>query len=540
MSKKSIIIVAICFAIVIIALIVGYVLYLTTDLFKSNSEIFQKHFVQNINVINSITDFSKEQDYINTLTQKNYKDNTNIKVSYKNSQERVEEFNIASDGITNNESNNTYKKIDVKYGEDYNIINAEYLRENQMYGLLFPTIVKQFASIDANYLDLVLSKVNINKSEIEKYNITELWNLIQNNKENVEKICIEFAQEINEAQYSKQKESAITLSNEEQVTTTNYILKLSSEQTRKLLFNILRELNKQEVIDEFNQKKVEFSETYINIYVINDKTARMTFEAMSRQLRIDFYDNELNVKYTDLSSEEMKTIDIDIKNEDGKKYIQYEDLYNNKVKVELGVSQEENTDVANVQVSIQNDYIPQLDISLNQKMQISDNTIEVAKKFESEPNVILSKLNVTGINTALDSLLQIIDTKIRAVNNDINSEIINIWLQQNKKLETGYQGQKEKEKNNFNNQFKAYKGTEVDKKLLYNMLDVVSRNILKYEKVSEDKIIIYIKQGKANKEMTQEIKEIIDKDNEKFDINFQYDSEGRINAIIMEKSKKEN
>lgn len=533
MSKKLIIIVAIFFAIIITALTVGYILYLTTDLFKSNSEIFQRHFAQSLNTINSITDFSSEQNYINTLTRKNYTDNTKIIVNYQNSQGITETFNITTDGIKNAESKNTYRKINVKFGDSYDVLNAEYLREDQMYGIHFSEIVKQFASIDASNLDLVLKKININKADIEKYNIQDNWNLFLNKRNDLEKVCIDFATEISKMQYTKQKESTITLSNGEQINTTELNLKLTGEQVKKLLFNIFREIEKQDLIDDLNKSKTEFKEASISLNVIKDKTFRMLIDYDKIQLRIDFYDNELNIKYTELDTEEVKTYTVNLKNQDEKKFIDYEDSYSNKIKLELG----EGENTANIQASIQNNNIKQLDFSIDQKLEISESSIEITKKFETEPNVLLSKLNVNGINGALDSLLKLIDKKIRQKNNDINSEILQIWLNQNNALETGFQGQKEREKNSFNNQFKSYEGIGVEKNLIYNMLDAVSRNIIKYEKVSDEKIIIYVKPEEANKEMTQEIKELIEKDYNKFDIKFQYNSKGRINAIIMEKSK---
>ena len=70
MNKKSIIIVGTIFAIIIITLIVYLVLTLTTDLFKPTSELFQRYLKESVENINQISELSKEQEYLNTLTQK--------------------------------------------------------------------------------------------------------------------------------------------------------------------------------------------------------------------------------------------------------------------------------------------------------------------------------------------------------------------------------------------------------------------------------------------------------------------------------------
>ena len=50
-------------------------------------------------------------------------------------------------------------------------------------------------------------------------------------------------------------------------------------------------------------------------------------------------------------------------------------------------------------------------------------------------------------------------------NNQVNSELINIWNQKKKKMESEYQSIKEKLKNEFNNRFLAYRGQNVKKEI---------------------------------------------------------------------------
>ena len=146
----------------------------------------------------------------------------------------------------------------------------------------------------------------------------------------------------------------------------------------------------------------------------------------------------------------------------------------------------------------------------------------------------------TSLNSALNALLTRIDSKLVSVNNQIYSEVINKWLEQNKKLENIYQGNKESEKQQFNNLFMGYKGENVDKNILYNLLDLVSRNILKYEVRGDEAVRIYIEQGRSNIQMTNEIKKIVEKSDKNFKVDFQYNAEGKLNMIIIEKIKDES
>ena len=539
MKKNTIVILIICLIMLLVVLLAGCILYLKTDLFKSNSQMFQKYFAQDVSFINDITNLSVEQQYIDALSQKNYRDNMNVKVSYKNSQGKIEVFNIASEGITNNEIKNLYRQINVKYGDDYNIMNAEFLQENQTYGILFSDVVRQFVSANITDVYEFLEKINIDVTDLKKNDIEEIRDLIVNKKDVLENICIDFAKQIDDEQYTKNKEEVITLSNGQSQNTIVYGLTLSSEQTKKLYIEILKEINNQKLIDEINETRREFAETQITIYVLDDKTSRVVVQYENREIRMDLYDNELNVKYSNLTQAELQTIDLSLKIDEHKKYIQYQDSKNNKIKMEFGQTQDINNSNANIMFNIQNQYINELEIELEQKLEVSNSIIEIQKKFENEENVNLDNLDTNTLNSALNSLLQRIDAKIVTENNEINSEILNMWLEKNKYLESKYQGVKERSIQDFNNLFLSYKGQNVEKNIIYNMLDVVEKNILKYEVPEEDKIIIYLKQEVTNTEMTQELKKIVEESDENFNINFQYDAEGKVNVVLMEKYKEE-
>ena len=53
----------------------------------------------------------------------------------------------------------------------------------------------------------------------------------------------------------------------------------------------------------------------------------------------------------------------------------------------------------------------------------------------------------------------------------------------------------------------------------------------KYEQTGEDSFKIYLSQGSNNMSLAQEIKSIIDDSDKVFDVNFGYNSEGKVNSI---------
>ena len=536
MKDKSIIFIGIGFGIIILALIVLLILTYTTDIFKPANELFQEFLMSNIEQINNITDVTKDKEYIDILKQSNYRDNTIIKANYKNSQGKTEQFNIISTGVTNNSNINSYRKINLKYGENFDVTNLEFLQENQTYGLLFSDVVNQFVAADITDFNEFLNKIGIDISEIKKYKVPEVWNIVSNKKENILKICEDNIKDIGKDQYSIQKNKEITLDNGESQITTAYVLTLTSEQTSKLALDILRELNETDLINQINNSKKEFTQTIITINVLNKKTSRIVIKTENRELRIDLYDTGLNIKYNNITTENIDSTTINIENIDEKKYIKYQ---NNTENITLVF--ENNIDGtnanANVQLSLKNAKIQGLEMNLQQKIETSNSILEIEKKFTDENNINISSLNTTSLSSALNSLLNLIDNKLTIVNNQIYSEVINNWLEQNKKLENIYLGAKENEKQKFNNLFMGYKGDNVDKNILYNLLDLVSRNILKYEVRGNQAVKIFIEEGKTNTEMTNKIKEFVEKSDKSFKVDFQYNAEGKLNIIIIEKNE---
>ena len=540
MNKKSIILVGVLFGIIIIGLIVYLVLSLTTDIFKPTSEIFARYLKQDIEEINKVTVFSKEQEYLKVLNESNYRDNINIDFKYTNSKGNIENFNITSNAIVNNQEKNSNRKIDIKYGDNFNIMNLEYLQENQTYGILFSNVVKQFLSANVDNLENLLEIIGIDANEVKKYNLSEINDIIINKKENIENICEIFVKKINDNRFKKQKSVQVVLNNGEQKVTDVYSLNLSKDETKEIYLEILKDLGKQKEITEINTTKRQFTETQIVIYVADNKTIRASIEVENKQIKIDFYDNELNIKYNDITSEEIITRNLDLKREEQNVSIDYNDSYNNSVKVQYSLGEDISKKNAKIQLNIKNDYVKGVDIILDQKLETSNSKIEGIKKtFENQQNINISNLKNNNRSTVLNELLKRIDSVLRRENNQLNSEVLNLWLNYNKQLEEKYQGIKEKRKNEFNNLFLAYKGENVEKDIIYNLLDLAGRNMNKYETVGEDSFKIYLSEGIQNTKFAEEMKKVIEKSDKMFKVDFGYDSDGKMNLIKIQGYKKQ-
>ena len=532
MNKKSMIIVGVLFAIIITILSVYLVLTLTTDLFKPTNEIFQKYLIQVVENINKVSDFSKEQEYINILTQNNYKDNTKAEIRYKNSKENVEKFNLSSEGITNNSEKNSYRKMNIKYGEDYNVMDIEYLHENQTYGILFSNVVKQFISADIDNLEKLKSIIGIDMDELGKEDIIELLSIITKEKENLKSVFLNYIQKVNNNRYSKQKKTSITLNNGETKNAKEYVLSLNEEDTKELYINILNALDKQNEIKKLNTDKTQFPKMSIALYVVDKKVIRTAIDIDNKQFRIDFYENQLEVKYNEITGENIKTINVDVKKEGQVTSVKYIDSYNNKISLMYDIGEETNGKNAKIQLNYQNDFIKGIALELSQNIETMNGVIEgIEKKFIEQPNANITKFSDNNRSSAINDLLKRIDAVLTNENNQVNSELLNIWIQFNKKIENEYQGITEKLKKEFNNKFLVYSGQNIEKEVIYNLLDLSGLNMEKYEETGKDSFKVYLSQGTNNMSLAQEIKSKIEKSDKIFNVRFGFNSEGKINSI---------
>lgn len=535
MNKKPMIIVGIFFGIIIIGLIVLLVLNLTTDIFTPASEIFKTTLQNNMSSINSSLDLSKEQEYIKTLLESNYRENTKIIFKYTNSKENVENFNIILSGITNNSEKNSYKNAIIKYGEDLNIMNLQYLRENKKHGLLFSNIVNQFICADIEKIEDILDILGIDKQKYEEYNISELVSTFINKKENLEKICLDYIKNVNNKRFQKKKNVQISLNNGEIINANMCSVQLSKDQTKELYIEILKELEKKLEIKEINTTKRQFSETDIVMYTIDNKIVRLTIEVGNKQIKIDFKDYGLNINYNELTTEEIRTHNVEVKKQNSNISIKYNDSYNNKVNLEYNLNEDNSKKNAKIRFDIQNDYIKGVDLYISQAIECSNTKIDgFLKSFSKSENINLSNLKTTDKNNAVSGLLHRINLSLIKRNNQINSEILNYWIDFNKNLEEQYQDLKEQQKKVFNNQFLTYKGQDVEKEIIYNLLELAGRNMRKYETVGEDSFDIYISEGIQNIELAEEVKGKIQESDKSFNINFEYNSDGKINLIKIQ------
>lgn len=535
MNNKLIIkIVIAALIIIVIGLIVCIVLYINTDLLKPNSKLFQKYIEESGEQINNILDFSTEKEYISVLKENKYTDNTQVVLKYTNNQNKEEIFNINSTGSTDSENKNSYRTINVKYGNSTDVINLEFLQENEMYGILFSDLVQQFVNIDTSDADDLLNNLDLNLDKYKKYDYRNEFDIISNKKEDIEDIFSKYIKNIDKEQYSAQSEKMITLSNGKSITTQSYTLTLNSSQSKKLATQIFEKLNYSDLIDKMTTENGEFPELTIVEYVLEGNTYRVTLELGNYTIKIDLMENTLNFEYNKVEDDENKTYTYNFEKLENKMILKYTDYKENSIDLSVSINKNDNNYNGEFDFSINTQNIKGVTVDVLQNLQVAD-TVEIAKNFASQKVVLLNNLNTETLDSALYDLLKKIDNKILNVQQNKSSELLNLFLEKTDTLESKYQGLKQKEIKDFNNKFLTYQGNNVDKSIMYNLIDLAGKNMQSYQSNGKNKITIYIEEEKDNTSMIKEIKENIEKmEYDNYSVSFEYDSKGKINRIIIE------
>lgn len=535
MKKKLIIkIVIAALIVIVVGLIVCLVLYMNTDLLKPNSKLFQKYIAQGGEQVNDILDLSTEKEYISVLKEKKYTDSTQVNLKYTNSQNKEENFNISSSGSTNSENKNSYRTINVKYNNATDVINLEFLQENEVYGILFSDLVQQFVNVDASNADDLLNNLELNLDDYKKYDYRNEFNIIADKKEEIEDLFVEYIKDINKEQYSAQSGKMITLSNGESIMTQSYTLTLTGSQSKRLITQILERLDYSNLIDEITAENEEFPELTIVAYVLDGNTYRITCELGNYDVKLDLMENVLNIEYNKVENDENKTYTYDFERAENKITLKYTDYEDNNIDLDVTINKNDNNYNGELNFSINTPNIKGVTINVVQKIQAAD-AVEIPKNFASQKTVVLNNLDTETLDSALYELLKKIDNEILGVQQNISSELLNLLLEQTDSLENKYQGLKQKKIKDFNNKFLTYQGNDVDKNILYNLIDLAGKNMQSYQVNGENKIIIYIEEGKDNTDMAKEIKKNIEEmEYDNFSVSIEYDSKGKINRIIIE------
>lgn len=589
-KRKTLLIVILTLLILIIAATL-IILYLNTDLFKSNETLFFKYLGKNAQNIEEIGKIFEKTDYNNLLETNKYTEKTEVKVNYtknlgttsENNNNAINKLKLQIEGQT--DKTNQYNYKDIKLLNDNNKeLEVEYIQNENSYGIKFSDLFKQYILVENNNLKELLRNAGYTEEELENVPDTieisqDILSDIKFSEEELHTLSDKYLnlmkQKIAKEQFEKQSKQTITI-NQENIIANSYTLKLTKEQLNNLYVVILENLKEDEIflrkidniqkslektgvitldtfnirekaihsiegmINEINNNNIGNEETKIIVYESGGDTVRTTIQGVDYEFNIDYLPIE-DEKFTEITlkdNEDVKKFTID--NKDGKTKISMEENEKGiptKVDFVQNVNIQDNNCVKNIDIKYENDT-DRIETTVTQNINIVDNFNEQVS-INEENGIQLNTLNSEQLqaisNRVSGSLEEELNSVLQKINIEDMQEVLKAIgvIQDRQKLEGN--GISEIEKNRFNSKFEILEGEEIDNENILEVIRILKENLINIEVVSNEELKIEISQSDKNEELGKVLENFVQNDkNRKYNISVEYDEEtGLVKYIIM-------
>ena len=587
-GKKILVIVIIIVAVLAVAGTVFGYLFLKTDLLKSNKELFAKYVNQNFDSFKEISNLKIIDTYKNLKNEDKYESNSELNVIYSEGGEVSSPYNNLKAKLNiqkDNEQNYYYADGQVLFADE-EYLESEIIKENEIYGVRFSDVVKQFVGIknDEN-LENVAKDIGIDSIYLESIidiidGTREASDEVISQKDRTE-IKDQYSKIITEAviqgNFSKQKNAVITYNNAS--TKTNaYTVTLASQQVEDMIVKILNnakqdtsildkfsgyfdEENFKNQIDDLIDKitnELEIPSAKITVYENNKKTIRTAIEfgvnkvivensekdgenisdlKFSITLNDTMYEFETKISKKDTDNDEK--IEIDVQNLDE----------NNNYNISFLTNMQKSED--NITLSSTVTYKKDI---LNIKVSV-DNDVNIGKSFEKKQallernHIVLNDMQAERRKKIIDELKEKVHEKAE-VRTELLLEALGIKIkEENKEQENPDYVMPQVEINKFNSKFEFYTGDEVTSSNVKVLLSIVKDHLINAEVTEinpenatgtvrpEDVKYIFklnIEKDKTNETEGNKVVEKI-KDNKKYKVSITYkESNGLIDYITIE------
>ena len=618
-KKRIALALAIPSIIVIIIIITGILLYLNTDMFKSNKTLFFKYFGKNSENIKEIEEIFESTEYEKNLQNNKYTDDINIKVNYTNNLQTTSEDN--SNTINNvkllikgeEDKNNKYSYKDFKLEKDkniatntenqsssensnesnnkeQNIMEVEYIKNDNNYGIRFSDLFKQYLLVENNNLKDLFRKIGYSEQELENVpDSIEINDItlsdIKFTEDEIKQLSEKYSEIINKKvskeKFEKNSKQVITI-NEKNITTNAYILKLTNEELNNLYVDLLESLKQDEIIlnkiesiqnkinsininsseskdlkesfaeeidlqiEKINKTNIGNQETKIIVYENSGKTIRTAIQGKDYEINFDYINtqDEKNIELI-VKKDEIETYNIKLKKDkDGIKLDIYSNDETNPIKISLEQNKNESDKKCSNNINLKYENAnSKLEVSAEQEINIVDN-FENENTLNDQNSILLNGLEKEQLQAVLNQVSEEVQQKINSISEEVKINDIQEILETlgiiNKQQNIEAGGITETEKNRFNSKFEILKGEELDNENVLKVVEAVKDNIINAQVDTNEEIKIEISRNESNQDIEKSLEEYIKKEKDKkYDIKIEYDENTElVKYIIMTPAKK--
>lgn len=618
-KKRIALAIAIPSIIVIIIIITGILLYLNTDMFKSNKTLFFKYFGKNSENIKEIEEIFESTEYEKNLQNNKYTDDINIKVNYtnnlqttseddsntinnvkllikgeedKNNKYSYKDFKLEKDKniATNTENQSSSENSNESNNKEQNIMEVEYIKNDNNYGIRFSDLFKQYLLVENNNLKDLFRKIGYSEQELENVpDSIEINDItlsdIKFTEDEIKQLSEEYSEIINKKvskeKFEKKSKQVITI-NEKNITTNAYILKLTNEELNNLYVDLLESLKQDEIIlnkiesiqnkinsininsseskdlkesfveeidlqiEKINKTNIGNQETKIIVYENSGKTIRTAIQGKDYEINFDYINtqDEKNIELI-VKKDEIETYNIKLKKDkDGIKLDIYSNDETNPIKISLEQNKNESDKKISNNINLKYENAnSKLEVSAEQEINIVDN-FENENTLNDQNSILLNGLEKEQLQAVLNQVSEEVQQKINSISEEVKindiQEILEALGIVNKQQNIEAGGITETEKNRFNSKFEILKGEELDNENVLKVVEAVKDNIINAQVDTNEEIKIEISRNESNQDIEKSLEEYIKKEKDKkYDIKIEYDEDTElVKYIIMTPAKK--
>lgn len=590
-KRRMIIIVSIILLLLIIAITL-FLLYINTDMFKSNSTLFAKYIGQNVENITAFYNEVGTSDYNELLQQNKYVTETQVKVNYtenigttsESTQNSMNQLKLKISGQTDNSNQYNYQDIYL-LSNDEKVSEIEYIQSGNTYGIKFSDLFNQYILADNENLKELFEKIGYTEEELANIPDTiefsnDFENIFQFSEEEKQNIKTKYINIINnnisKDNFSKQKNQMIQIDGKN-IKANSYVLTLTKEQLNNIYIEMLEEVKQDEIIltridkiqallgkyqsTETINLKEEFitevedsitnimrnnigqDEAKIIVYENNQTTIRTVIQHPDYEINIDFLysqaENYLKVSYEDIRSPKeqvftYKNIDeetsIIFKNTEDEKTIEYSLVINEKV--------DNNNCIKNIVAKYEDDS--------NRVEATIEQEIDIINNFENE--VVLDDKNSINLSNLepeeVQAILDIVNSSVSEKINEITTTAVNIedlwqvlktigFVKEGQVIEST--GVTETERNRFNSQFEILQGDNLETDDILNLIDAIKENLVDIEIVSNTELKLKLDTLNKNEEVATTLSSFVEQNkNKNYSAKVEYDEEtGLVSDILL-------
>ena len=319
-SKSKLIIAISVILIIIIALVVSVVLYLKTDIFKSNQELFFKYALQNGEMLEEFIKYS-QNEVLDNIKKSEYTTNTNFNFGLVSNDPQIANQTIPA----RNFSMNYAKKADPTNNKassetTINFLTRElfklkYIQDGNIYALKSDEVVNKYLAFNNSNLKELARKFEIEDiskipNQMEMIDFRELLKLTDAEKEYiVEKYTKVINDEVSKTKYTKQNNVTIKV-NDSDVITNMYTLELTKQEWSNLIITILEQMGQDNTTLNILLQKVTLINKDISLdslkNIIQEQITKLKEDSKTGSIKIALYEKDKKL---------VKTVIVDDNNE---------------------------------------------------------------------------------------------------------------------------------------------------------------------------------------------------------------------------------